>query len=942
MRRSAAPNSLVFWIPAFRMKWSLLLFAFLLLQPRTFAQNIPSTPSQQSADDDESEAPWTSITIELNDRQPAYVDIATSDASTTTDISRKYDFVQVVAELLACKPSHLLRATASSDPTALLSVECDVATSRSLLSRRGTINLDAVKKIQSAEPGRELSVTVYVPAANILDCEGLKSSAINPYKLRSYCFYFVSTTPASTIHFAYGYTQSQALLIAGVLASLLAIPVVLTFVFRRRASRVSEEAKPSISFAYRRFVIKTALVGSLVWWAALDILHVDAFAGFVIPFPNLDDLFASVMLLWAFLWAPAILVYFLCLVLSSPMLALRGITRTPQEALSQSFWTVGRFVFPVAFAAMGAGEMFSSPRIGALFLGASVVVGKIVNRNIVRTFGIEMHALTSGELRDRAFALAKTAGAKLNQLYVFPAARLRMANAFAHAAQNVYLTDYLLQNLSKAEVDAVVGHEITHLQKKHVSQGIAVAIVAIVVIGFSSGLLEHSVSRSVPVGPILYASLLLLVLIRSRRNEFAADAGSVKITGNAEAMITALARVMRLNTMPLHWTKLDEKLLTHPSTLRRVKRLAQDAGISEAHLSELLTESVAPPRDLYSIPATALPSGKIFSTQYKKRIASRLVWAAIAVTSLFPAISVSIAHRGHLEGTNLWLAYSTGFLLTIFANLVVFEFLSLRGNQKLEESLRKKLGSADDLSGGTRGLFVGLAPDSAPRIYEWNWSWDLGFLELDANQLRYRGEEANFGLSRSEITSIAIGPGPVGWFQPSSIYISWRDSAGHSGTFNLRAMSANSLRKMAAKTRSLAEDLQNWQRGSAISNRSLFSPSSHEAILPSPIFGQVTSLSPRVAVRGQNIYVEFLLNTLFAAGVILVFGISLPPLSDLSRPDGPIDLRTDYGGIYVLFVVWAVRIFVLLPYWRTREESDAPTPSLGAPVPNAGSNTQTL
>jgi len=92
-------------------------------------------------------------------------------------------------------------------------------------------------------------------------------------------------------------------------------------------------------------------------------------------------------------------------------------------------------------------ELFSTPRVGVLFITAGIVAGRFATKRFVRAYGLELHALTSGELRDRAFALAEKAGIKLNQLFVLPTGTIRMANAFAHAARNIYLTDYLLKNL---------------------------------------------------------------------------------------------------------------------------------------------------------------------------------------------------------------------------------------------------------------------------------------------------------------------------------------------------------------------------------------------------------------------------------------------------------------------------------------------------------------
>ncbi len=97
-------------------------------------------------------------------------------------------------------------------------------------------------------------------------------------------------------------------------------------------------------------------------------------------------------------------------------------------------------------------------------------------------------------------------------------------------------------------------------------------------------------------------------------------------------------------------------------------------------------------------------------------------------------------------------------------------------------------------------------------------------------------------------------------------------------------------------------------------------------------------MSPRKAVQSRNLVAEFFLNTLVAVGVILVFGLGFPLFTDFKPPDAPIDLNPDYSGLCVLLVVWAVRIFLLIPYWRVREEPDAPASAVGAAVPGTGSN----
>src|SRR5262249_17001299 len=90
-------------------------------------------------------------------------------------------------------------------------------------------------------------------------------------------------------------------------------------------------------------------------------------------------------------------------------------------------------------------------------------------------------ALTSGELRDRLFALAAAAKVRLRQVYVLPMRRARIANAFAVRRDVVLVTDHLLENLSRREVDAVLAHEISHLRHGH-PQKLAFALVGAVTI----------------------------------------------------------------------------------------------------------------------------------------------------------------------------------------------------------------------------------------------------------------------------------------------------------------------------------------------------------------------------------------------------------------------------------------------------------------------------
>src|SRR5260370_19267803 len=84
--------------------------------------------------------------------------------------------------------------------------------------------------------------------------------------------------------------------------------------------------------------------------------------------------------------------------------------------------------------------------------------------------GMQPQALTTGELRDAAFGMAQRLGVKLQQIYVIPAGKAQMANAFARTGNTIAFTDYLLQRMSCREVSYILGHELSHLRLKHLQK----------------------------------------------------------------------------------------------------------------------------------------------------------------------------------------------------------------------------------------------------------------------------------------------------------------------------------------------------------------------------------------------------------------------------------------------------------------------------------------
>lgn len=808
---------------------------------------------------------------------------------------------------------------------------CNYKLPKRLFRFTGTTHLSSLQNVLKLAGIDVLEVLVSPPTKGTASCDPPSRKDESPAAEAGTCFYSLTGAPGDPreIRYSIGYTLPLVLRDIAILCFLLLIPILLTIRFRRLAHQVPAESKPAVVFSYFRFLRWTVLLGGLIWWTAIDLLNADEMLRFLLADTASAGNDSSIITAWILLWIPPVVIYFLCLTLSSPLHALRGVSRSQTQALNQSFWSVARLVLPLALLFLGIVEFSASPRLAVLLLAASVATGQITRRKLAKAYGMELHALTAGELRDRAFAIAEKARTKLNQLYVFPAEQIRMANAFAHAAKNIFLTDYLVKNLNKREMNAIIGHEITHLQKKHIRSRILIVIFWVIGISLLTVWFGDWLPPGFPAGPAFYAFLLLSIFVVARSNEFAADAGALKLTGDAEAIITGFARLSRLNTMPLHWSKFDEQMLTHPSTMRRIRRIAKLGGLHEARLPELLAQSAAPPTDVYSIPPTALPSGKVFSTQFKSRVSLSVSWIIILTTVLIPILIAQLILWTHVSGSVRMIVYLIGIASAIAIQLLLADFLPLMRMSKLECSLREKFQKQGVGPQVTSGVFVSLAPDSMPRLYESNWAWDIGYLSVSAESLLYWGEEARFIIPRERIKRISLGPGPVNWFKTRSVYISWQDDAGAKHVFNLRPLDTRSMRSMARQTIQLADDLEKWHRGVQDLARSVLihcdAQNRTQDTLQPPAFGQVTGVSPRILADGDHLVKFLVFDTFIATLMFILLGFPAP-FTSAPAPSSTLSDLNLLGAtfFYVLVTVWVVRAVMIWPYRRFREEKQVP------------------
>ena len=191
-------------------------------------------------------------------------------------------------------------------------------------------------------------------------------------------------------------------------------------------------------------------------------------------------------------------------------------------------------------------------------------------------------------------------------------------NAFATGMNEkqyaITVTTGLVNRLDDAEIEAVLAHELTHIRNGDVRMLVIAVVIAGIIaffaelifrLWFNFGGFGRSRSSSerkggggaglalVIAAVLIAAAWLLSVLIRfalSRSREFLADAGSVELTKNPDAMITALRKIEGRGELAGVTSGVMEMCVdnprsgfadlfaTHPAIERRVDALVKFAG----------------------------------------------------------------------------------------------------------------------------------------------------------------------------------------------------------------------------------------------------------------------------------------------------------------------------------------------------------------------------
>lgn len=269
-----------------------------------------------------------------------------------------------------------------------------------------------------------------------------------------------------------------------------------------------------------------------------------------------------------------------------------------------------------------------------------VLVGYLFNDAIIHraTGAVPVTREQQPKLYDLLETLCISRGLEVPKLYIVDSDAM---NAYASGidarSYAITVTRGLLDQLNGDELEAVLAHELTHVMNRD-CRLLIVTIVFVGMISFLTQMLWRSLRlvrfgrvRGKGAAPVLvlvivaaiafaigYVLALILRFAISRRREFQADAGSVDMTKNPDALISALLKIARNPDVahvpsevrqmfienPPSGLDLGGLFATHPPIAKRIEVL-EALGGHDPHIQDR-----RPAPSLSAAPASSVPPRK--------------------------------------------------------------------------------------------------------------------------------------------------------------------------------------------------------------------------------------------------------------------------------------------------------------------------------------------
>ena len=264
---------------------------------------------------------------------------------------------------------------------------------------------------------------------------------------------------------------------------------------------------------------------------------------------------------------------------------------TASDVLRLVPWRTVSPTVALLLVAVGFDAIYDRRLVGVLWLVAAAIAAIVGTVRLRSAEGMKLQRVKSGELYKRAFVMAKNMQTHLKRVYVVPAGRGHLTNAYG-LPESIAVTDNYGKFLTSTQLNFVIGHELGHAKAKHGRKKLLITAAVIAGIALASFVMSPLLFRFRPFFDVLVVFVPILTFdFLSRRFEYAADAAGLELTRDPETAIHALVNLHRTTEAPMHYDKLTELFMTHPALTRRARAIGEKGGISPDRTREAIGEN---------------------------------------------------------------------------------------------------------------------------------------------------------------------------------------------------------------------------------------------------------------------------------------------------------------------------------------------------------------
>jgi Zn-dependent protease with chaperone function len=339
----------------------------------------------------------------------------------------------------------------------------------------------------------------------------------------------------------------------------------------------------------RRWIQIILLAALAAWWALWDSNAGTAFISrLTLRSSGLDPILVRVLLFWGLPIAAVSGSQLICYWLDRAFLKRRW---AGTDLLRLAIWRTVSPTVALLLLATGFDEIYQRRLVGFLWLVFAAIAFMVGMLRLRSAEGMKLREVKGGELYKRAFALAKLTKTPLRRVFIVPAGRGHLTNAYG-ASHTIAVTDNYGKFLTSAQLDFVIGHELGHAKEKHGRKKLLITAAVIAAMALACFTLSTFVF---PFRPLLDVFVVFVPVLTfhflSRRFEYGADAAGLELTRDPVTAIGALVNLHRATEAPMDCGEVTELFMTHPTLTRRARAIALKGGISPDRTREALREN---------------------------------------------------------------------------------------------------------------------------------------------------------------------------------------------------------------------------------------------------------------------------------------------------------------------------------------------------------------